>query len=156
MKKQITIILALILLVLTGCEKASDVSSDIEQLREKRTAIRTEVRLEEEGLADLKTQTQALYEETRHLQNIKEGRKPRYILELELKQSHFTLDIGKHLKDEMNAVTFEIFVDEEYYNSVHRGRSIVDAARTGSMLTEGSFGNWKVTVKNKRIAYEYF
>ena len=49
MKKQITIILALILLALTSCEKASDVVSDIEQLREKRSTIRTEVRLEEES-----------------------------------------------------------------------------------------------------------
>ena len=68
-----------------------------------------------------------------------------------IKQSHFTLDIGEHLKDSMNEITFEVPVAKEYYDSVSVGNVINDDFRMGSFIMHGSFGNWKVTVDKKEV-----
>lgn len=77
--------------------------------------------------------------------------KERYILTVRVKQSHFSLDIGKHIKDELNATEFEIAVDEQYYNSINVGDSICNEFRSGSLLMKGSIGNWDISVVNKRV-----
>ena len=74
-----------------------------------------------------------------------------YIVELEIKQSHFTLDLTEHAKDAMNKLTLEIPVDKDYYDNVYVGQEISNNFRMGSLLMKGSFGKWKVTVKNKYI-----
>jgi hypothetical protein len=74
----------------------------------------------------------------------------RYLLKLELRQSHFSLDLGKHLKDSMNKAKFEIPVDKEFYNSCMVGDLLLDKFREGSFWTEGSIGNWKIKVIGKR------
>jgi hypothetical protein len=75
----------------------------------------------------------------------------RYILKLELKQSHFSLNINQHIKDSMNKVQFEIPVDKQYYDSVKVGDEILDKFRNGSFYIDSSIGNWKITVIRKRI-----
>lgn len=72
-----------------------------------------------------------------------------YIVEFEIKQSHFTLDISEHLKDSINKLTFEVPVDKDYYNKVYVGQEITDSFRMGSFVMKGSIGKWKITVKNK-------
>lgn len=74
-----------------------------------------------------------------------------YIVEFEIKQSHFTLDISEHLKDSINKLTFEVPVDKDYYNKVRVGQEITDSFRMGSFVMKGSIGKWKITVKNKHI-----
>lgn len=74
-----------------------------------------------------------------------------YIVEFEIKQSHFTLDISEHLKDSINKLTFEVPVDKDYYNKVYVGQQITDSFRMGSFVMKGSIGKWKITVKNKHI-----
>ena len=54
-------------------------------------------------------------------------------------------------KDEMNAITIDIPVDKEYYDGVSIGTVIDNSFRTGSMVVSGSFGKWKITVKDKKI-----
>ena len=75
----------------------------------------------------------------------------RYIIEFKLKQTHFTLDLGQHMKDAMNAITFELPVDKTFYDSVKEGDEIVDKFRMGSLIISGSFGNWKMTVNKKMV-----
>lgn len=82
------------------------------------------------------------------------GRKLRYILKLRLKQSHVTLDLFEHAKDEMNAIEFELPVDKEFYESIEKGKNIVDKFRTGSFLLNSSLGSWKMKVIDKRIEIE--
>lgn len=77
-----------------------------------------------------------------------------YIVELEIKQSHFTLDLSEHAKDAMNKLTLGIPVDKDYYDSVYIGKEITNNFRMGSLLMKGSFGKWKVTVKNKYIKHK--
>ena len=75
----------------------------------------------------------------------------KYVVTFEIKQSHFSLDITKHIKDAMNAIEVEIPVDKEYYDNVDVGDTINDDFRVGSMVMKGSFGSWDVTVKGKDI-----
>lgn len=74
----------------------------------------------------------------------------RCVLTLELKQVHYTLDLRQHAKDSMNAATFDIPVDREFYTSVKVGDVLNDKFRTGSLILRCSFGKWKVSVKGKR------
>lgn len=75
----------------------------------------------------------------------------KYVLTLEIKQSHFTLDISEHLKDSMNAIEIQIPVDKEYYDSVEVGQNIADEFRMGSLVFKGTFGDFKVSVIKKEI-----
>lgn len=79
------------------------------------------------------------------------GKEPKYILKLKLKQSHFTMSIRKMVKDHMNTAEFEIPVDKQYYDNVREGQEIVDKFRVGSAILYGSFGDWEVTVLEKRV-----
>lgn len=77
-----------------------------------------------------------------------------YIVEFEIKQSHFSLDISEHLKDNMNKLTFEVPVDKDYYNKVYIGQEINDSFRVGSFVMKGSIGKWKIIVRNKYIKHK--
>lgn len=110
----------------------------------------------EEKIIDLKAQINELEIEKQNLEtNVEEIKVQkgiaRYIVTLEIKQEHYTLDFEQHMKDEMNATTIQIPVDKEYYDEVSVGAVIDNSFRTGSMIMKGSFGNWKVTVKDKEI-----
>lgn len=76
---------------------------------------------------------------------------PRYVLALRLKQSRISLDPFEHAKDAMNAITFQLPVDKEFYDSVVVGQELVDKMRTGSIILNGSFSSWNLTVVNKAI-----
>lgn len=75
----------------------------------------------------------------------------KYVVTFEIKQSHFSLDVTKHIKDAMNAIEIEIPVDKEYYDNVDVGDTINNDFRVGSMVMKGSFGSWDVIVKGKDI-----
>ena len=75
----------------------------------------------------------------------------RYVVTLEVRETHFTLSISQHIKDAANASTFEIPVDKAFYDSVKVGDILNDKFRTGSLILSGSFGNWKVSIKEKKV-----
>ncbi len=138
MKKIIAVIIttAMMLLMLVGCAENN------EYLEQQRDELRTEIAT----LQDQKATIEA------EVVNAKvESGTAKYVVTFRIKQSHFTLDIGEHLKDSMNEITFEIPVDKEYYDSVTVGSVINDDFRMGSLIMHGSFGNWKVTVGKKEI-----
>lgn len=72
-----------------------------------------------------------------------------YIVTLEIRQTHFTIDPFEHWKDKENALNLPILVSEEYYNAVYTGMVLDDSFRVGSFWIDGSIGNWKITVINK-------
>lgn len=82
-----------------------------------------------------------------------EGRES-YLLTLELKQSHFALDFSAAIKDDMNAVKFQIPVSKEYFDILTEGQLILDKFREGSFWVDGSCGNWNVTVIKKEVKIE--
>lgn len=80
-----------------------------------------------------------------------ENNTAKYVVTFNIKQSHFTLDLGQHFKDEMNDLSIQIPVDKEYYDSIEVGDTIADDFRIGSFIFKGSFGNWNITVEDKYV-----
>ena len=137
MKKLLSFVIAILMIfILSGCvendeyleQRCEDLRKEISVLEAEKTALENEV-------IDAKV----------------ENGTAKYIITFRIKQTHFTLDIGEHLKDSMNEITIEIPVDKEYYDSLSVGDTINDEFRMGSLIMHGSFGSWKVTVDNKEI-----
>ena len=103
----------------------------------------------ESDIYNLEAQKRVLENEIKDIKI--ESNTAKYIVTLNIKQSHFTLDLGQHLKDEMNDISIQIPVDKEYFDSINVGDTIADDFRMGSLIFKGSFGNWKVTVQAKEI-----
>lgn len=76
----------------------------------------------------------------------------KYIMKINISQTHFTLSASEHLKDAMNDIDIYIEVSEEYYNKYNVGDTIADDFRFGSMIFKSSIGNWEVKVADKQIA----
>ena len=136
MKKYIVVLIAMMAITLSGCSKTETVTNeDVAKL--------------ESEIAQLEAERDRLNEE---ILNTKiDNGLAKYVIIFNIKQTHFTLDIGEHLKDAMNDISIEIPVDKEYYDSVEVGDVIDDSFRIGSFIWKGSFGNWKVTVESKEI-----
>lgn len=75
----------------------------------------------------------------------------RYVITLEIRQSHVTLDLWEHVKDSANAIRIEIPVDKQFYDDVREGETLKKDFRTASLLIRGSFGSWKVRVVEKKV-----
>ena len=136
MKKYAIVLIVMIAITLSGCSKTETVTNeDVAKL--------------ESEIAQLEAERDRLNEEI--LDTKIDNKLAKYVIEFNIKQTHFTLDIGEHLKDAMNDISIEIPVDKEYYDSVEVGDTIDDSFRVGSFIWKGSFGNWKVTVESKDI-----
>ena len=136
MKKYAIVLIAMIAITLSGCSKTETVTNeDVAKL--------------ESEIAQLEAERDRLNEEI--LDTKIDNNLAKYVIAFNIKQTHFTLDIGEHLKDTMNDISIEIPVDKEYYDSVEVGDTIDDSFRVGSFIWKGSFGNWKVTVESKDI-----
>ena len=130
-------IVTLSIFTLTGCsveinstskEDVETLKAEIAELEEYKASLESEVEKMEDDLG-LTT----------------------YVLTLSIKQNHFSLDIGDHMKDAMNELEFDIPVSKEFYESVDKGDVLDDSFRLGSFLMKGSFGSWKVKIKDKYI-----
>jgi len=150
-KLSYTLYILLVAFLFTACENENDVKTDLEILQNKRTVLNKEVDKLVESKNYKNNEIALLNEKLKELKIYESGKTPQYILKIHLKQSHFSLDIGKHMKDAMNSIDFELPVDKDFYNSVNVGTKIVDEFRSGSFILYGSMGDWKMTVKGKQI-----
>lgn len=136
MKKYAIVLIAMIAITLSGCSKTETVTNeDVAKLESEIVQLEAERDRLNEEILDTKI----------------DNNLAKYVIAFNIKQTHFTLDIGEHLKDAMNDISIEIPVDKEYYDSVEVGDTIDDSFRVGSFIWKGSFGNWKVTVESKDI-----
>ena len=136
MKKHVVVLIAMIAIILSGCSKTETVPNE-------------EITKLESEITQLEAERDRLNEE---ILNTKiDNGLAKYVITFNIKQTHFTLDIGEHLKDSMNDISIEIPVDKEYYDHVEVGDVIDDSFRMGSFIWKGSFGNWKVTIESKDI-----
>lgn len=136
MKKYIIALIVMIAVTLSGCSKTETVTNeDVAKLEFEIAQLEAERDRLNEGILNTKI----------------DNGLAKYVITFNIKQTHFTLDIGEHLKDAMNDISIEIPVDKEYYDSVEVGDTIDDSFRVGSFIWKGSFGNWKVTVESKNI-----
>ena len=138
MKKLSTIIMTMTIMlsILTGCAGNDEyLEQRCEELRAEMAVLQEQKATIEAEIIDAKETNGAA----------------KYVVTFRIKQYHFTLDIGEHIKDSMNEITIEIPVDKEYYDSVSIGGTVNDDFRVGSLIMHGSFGNWKVTVDKKEV-----
>lgn len=127
------------MMLLVGCGQDNEVV--IEQQK-------AEIATLEKDIVELKNEKESL---TNEVADIKvDNGTAKYIMTFEIKQSHF-LDIGKMIKDEMNAIEMQIPVDKEYFDSFEVGDKIDYSFRFGSFLLEGSIGNWNIKVIDKGV-----
>lgn len=135
--KNIVLITMLVSCVsLVGCaENEETLNSNIDELKSEIAALETEKENLENQISDIKV----------------ENGTAKYVVTFNISQSHFTLDLGQHMKDEMNDISIQIPVDKEYYDSVEIGDTIDDSFRMGSLIFSGSFGSWDVSIEDKEI-----
>ena len=124
------------LFMLSGC------AQNDKHLEQRCDSLRAEI-------SDLEAQKKAVEAEIADAKE--ENGTAKYVITFCIRQSHFTLDINEHIKDAMNEITPEVPVDKEYYDTVSVGDVLSDDFRMGSLIMRGSFGSWKVTVKEKHI-----
>ena len=144
MKKIIvTILITIFCLSFVGCATEEEkLNADIDRLNSKITQL-------ENTVSELEKTRDSLKNE---IIDIKvENGTAKYVLTLNIKQVHYSLDLTEYLKDSMNDVSIEIPVDKEYYDSVDIGDTIDDSFRLGSAIFKGSFGSWEITVEDKEI-----
>lgn len=75
---------------------------------------------------------------------------PERFITVKLKQSRFSLNLLSHAKDAMNSMVFKLPVSERFYREVRVGDDLAeDKFRWGSLLVDGSVGNWNIIVTSK-------
>lgn len=139
MKRFWTLIVAAVFCIfLVGCsseeyEKAQ-LQSEIAILQEEKGALESQISELQSTKEDLITEGDVSY-----------------IIEIEISQTHLTLDIDEILKDSANTITIPIEVSKRYYYSVEVGDVLNDELRVGPLLFKGSFGSWNISVSDKKI-----
>ena len=138
MKKKILAALLVggMILMLAGCgDNREDLNAEIDGLKAEISELENQRDSLKSEIADIKV----------------DNGTAKYIVTFNIKQSHFTLDLSEHMKDEMNDISIQIPVDKEYYDSIKVGDTIADDFRMGSLVMKGSFGSWDITVEDKEI-----
>lgn len=107
-------------------------------------------------VVQLKERIKELHEEIRYLEEKKTSLKAEnsieeYIITVEIRQKHYTLDFTEHIKDKINAIEIDIPVTKEFYDSVNVGDVLNDTFRMGSFIVHGSVGKWEITIINKEV-----
>ena len=129
-KRFAVIVLFLAIMLTSGC------NSDLELERRK-----------------LQSEIETLQSELNTLQRVREGLIPNdniiYVIELQIRQTHITFDIGKMLEDAANEIILPIQVSAEYYHSLEIGDILNDELLVGSL--SGNLGSWEITVVDKQI-----
>lgn len=74
-----------------------------------------------------------------------------YVIELQISQSHYTVDLDEHMKDLLNKITISVQVPKEYYYSVKEGETLKNEFRVGSFVFKNSIGSWDIKVTDKEI-----
>jgi len=146
--KLIPIMFATIVVFFVACQPSDEKVNDNRQINNE--LLKTQKNLKQE-IREQTLLVSELKENATSLNKIMSIDSPRYVLTLQLKQSHTSLNIGKHIKDDMNKIEFQMPVDQIFYDKVKKGDNLVDEFRSGSFFTEGSFGSWKMKVIKKEI-----
>ena len=133
--------------LLVSCSP-SHIENDIKGLKQERAVLRREKQALVGSKSKLKEEVALLRAEKGALVN---GREPKYIITLEIKQSTFTLDIGEHIKNNANKVKMDIPVSRDFFDSVYTGTEINKSFKYGSLFFNGDFSELKVKVIGKRI-----
>lgn len=138
------VILFMTALVLVSCSTVEDklqLTRECQNLMERNDKLRSEMKT-------LQANVTSLYQEKTALMSNKE---PKYIVKFEIKQGTFTLDIGEHIKNQINAIEVEIPVSKDFYYSLSLNQDLTDNFKYGSLIFNGDFSKLHMRVINKRI-----
>ena len=118
--------------------------------------IETKVATKQKELQTLENEKAVLLDISKQdLQNYSAHKndKPKiFILKLKIKQRSYSLNPWTHAKNAMNAMEFEIPVNEEYYNHHNVGDELASDFRVGSAIMHGAMGELVIRVSEKRTA----
>lgn len=157
--------IVVIAITFTGCSSSPTLTEDVAKLAGEKIALETEIQslqnkadglkltVDTRGreLSNINARVASLMEDENVMKVYAAGGSMRYILSVTLKQSKFSLSVKEHLKNSMNAETFDIFVDKITYDNANTGDDLFKAFRVGSFVFNGSVGNWKIVVNSKRM-----
>ena len=76
---------------------------------------------------------------------------PIYIITINISQHHPFWEVDEKIKDNMNDIDIDLPTSKEFYDSVEVGTVLDNSFRWGSFWMNGSYGNWNVTIEDKRI-----
>ena len=108
-----------IFLIIIFCFSFAGCASEEEKLNTNIEKLNSEITQLEGTVSELEKTRDALKNE---ITDIKvENGTAKYVLTLNIKQVHYSLDLTEHLKDSLNDVSIQIPVDKEYYDSVDVG-----------------------------------
>lgn len=80
-----------------------------------------------------------------------DGKKPKYLITIKVKQSSFTLDIGEYIKNSWDAFEITLETSREFYNGVKIGEKLNRKFKAGSFWINGDIEHLEMTIKNKKI-----
>ncbi len=151
--KKITI-LALLAILLSSCNNYKEEQVKYDELKNRYDNLEQEYNALHSANLNLENRNNQVSKEVALKTAKVQDKKVHYVLKLSLRQVSYSLSIGKQLRDVANTVYFEVPVDEDFYNHVHVGDNIQDNFRFGSLILGGSFGDWRIKVKDKRTEIE--
>lgn len=144
-------LLLLTLLAASCCRQPQEIADSIKLLESKEYTLQESIQQLKLIKSELSAKIDNLKSDHEVLTAMKAGKSISYILKIKGEQSRFSLDIGEHMKDAMNAFDFEIPVSKEFYEEQEIGENVSKSFRGGSFILNGSFGSFNLTVKEKRI-----
>lgn len=118
------------------------------QLQKEYNTLYTQKQSLENTISELNAEITTLTNERNALVK---GKDPTYIVKFKIKQGTYTFDIWEHVKNEINAVEFEIPVCKDFYNHIDIGQDITNSFKYGSLFVNGDFSVLHMRVINKRI-----
>lgn len=131
------IIIFAVLIGLSACYTEEDkkvLQKECIELQKKKSDLWRQIDSTCRILGDYQKEVKNLQAEKLALQN---GRDPKYIIKVKIKQGTFTLDPFEHIKNEANAMEMELPVDKDFYNKAVIGTDLLDKLKVGSLLVNG-------------------
>ena len=138
-------------ITLTACytdEDKAKLQAECKALTQQKANLQSTISRMNDNISTLNIQIHDLRLQKNSLET---GREIKYIVKFRIKQSTFTLDIGEHIKNGMNAIELELPVSKSFYDRVSVGTEISKSFKMGSLLFNGDFSNLHMTVTGKRI-----
>lgn len=160
-------ILALFLIsvsfILTGCgeKNTEQLKAEQQALIVKNTELlqtNQQIKAENEALINnqknLSKQMGEMHREIEQLKRRHEFWKEenkQYVVIIKIKEFHYSINPQQYIKDEMNAITIPIQVSKAFFDAVKEGDKLNDKLRIGSLMFSGNFGEWSITIKEKKV-----
>ena len=160
----VVLFLICVSVLLTGCGEKNAEHLKVEQqalISKNAELLQTNKQLKEEKQLLIKEQKElskqmgGMYREIENLKRRHEFWKEEnkiYVVVIKVKEFHYSINPQQYIKDEINAITIPIQVSKSFFDAVKEGDKLNDKLRIGSLIFNGNFGEWSVTIKEKKVA----